>query len=133
AILGTSGCVASGLRSRRAAVFSAVTHERFDLIGGASGVVMLPNADRDPPPLDEPPVGVGIASLGASDLAGPVPRVDGGLASARFGATVPEATIHEDSNPRRLEREVDCAARSRHYSSVKPIAQPSTVEFAAQR
>lgn len=90
-----------------------------DCRGGLDGVVVLPEAEREPPRLREPPIGIGVARLVARDLRVPVILVRAGRLRV-FRASVPPAAVHVNGNPSAPEHEIGCTPQIRQGTGRDP-------------
>lgn len=94
-------------------------------------IVVLPEAHRLPPVLPKVGVGVGIANPVPLQLVSPPARVGRRLA-AMLRASVPEAAVHEDGNPRLPEDHVSPPPPFGEWPLVDEVAEAQAVEGAAQ-
>lgn len=94
---------------------------------------MLPDPDYCPAGRPEPGIGISVPPPIAGDLLRPVPPIDVMGALAMFRAPVPEAAIHEDSNPGSTEHDVGTAPSPRNDGHIDPVAATSPVELTPER
>ena len=112
---------------------SAALHHTSNAGCRSARVLVFPNSNDLPTRSAEPPPGVQIAGLVASDLVWPVPTIDLVVADPVPRAAMPEATIDEDCHPRSNEDDVNSTSSTRNNRAIEPVAQAQSVECLPQR